>query len=176
MEKKLYPLGVRRDGSYYTRVLWSDTTEKDPLLWVANLIDDDLDRNGGTWGANTTTTANAVLDFFGETLPVKQISIFRNVGITISVHGELAKYINIYVNNTNEPRKLRSFEDKVDDVEWKQIAHFDVIMNEGWQSIVLDEPVDAKFIRVELKDNFCNGEIPWDETNELKLFPEVTTL
>ena len=33
-----YPLGVRRDGSYYTRIEWASHTESDPTFWVANLI------------------------------------------------------------------------------------------------------------------------------------------
>lgn len=47
------PLGVRRDGSYYTRIEWASHTESDPTFWVVNLIRDDTERNGGTWGANT---------------------------------------------------------------------------------------------------------------------------
>ena len=81
----LLPVGVRKDGSYYTRVLWADVTENDPTFWVNNLINDDLERNGGTWGANSETTANAVLDFFGETQTIGKISIYKNVGITISI-------------------------------------------------------------------------------------------
>ena len=50
---ELYPLGVRRDGSYYTRIEWATHTESDPTFWVVNLIRDDTERNGGTWGANT---------------------------------------------------------------------------------------------------------------------------
>lgn len=94
--KELLPVGIRRDGSYYTRILWADVTENDPTFWVNNLINDDLARNGGTWGANSESTANCVLDFFGETQLVKRIAIYKNVGITISVLEELAKYINIY--------------------------------------------------------------------------------
>ena len=114
MSKELFPIGVRRDGSYYTRVLWADVTENDPTFWVNNLINDDLERNGGTWGANSETTANAVLDFFGETQTISKISIYKNVGITISVLEELAKNINIYVSTTDEPLKLRRKEDKID--------------------------------------------------------------
>lgn len=103
----LLPVGVRRDGSYYTRVLWADVTENDPTFWVNNLINDDLERNGGTWGANSETTANCVLDFFGETQKVKKISVYKNVGITISILEELAKYITVYSSVTDEPLKLR---------------------------------------------------------------------
>ena len=47
---QMYPLGVRTDGSYYTRIEWASHTETDPMLWVLNVIDDDVERNGGTWG------------------------------------------------------------------------------------------------------------------------------
>ena len=47
--KELLPVGIRRDGSYYTRILWADVTENDPTFWVNNLINDDLARIGGTW-------------------------------------------------------------------------------------------------------------------------------
>lgn len=136
--KELLPVGIRRDGSYYTRILWADVTENDPTFWVNNLINDDLARNGGTWGANSESTANCVLDFFGETQLVKRIAIYK-------------------------------------DVKWDQIAHFEIIKNEGWQEIVLDRPVTAKFIRVELVENFCKKDdsfIPWIETSEIKLYPE----
>ena len=84
----------------------------------------DLERNGGTWGANSETTANAVLDFFGETQTIGKISIYKNVGITISILEELAKYINIYVSTTDEPLKLRRKEDKIDDIAWKKNLPF----------------------------------------------------
>ena len=170
----LLPVGVRRDGSYYTRVLWADVTENDPTFWVNNLINDDLDRNGGTWGANSETTANAVLDFFGETQTIGKISVYKNVGITISVLEELAKYINIYVSTTDEPLTLRRKEDQVEDVAWKKICRFETVMEEGWQSVILPEPVEAKYVRVELQDNFCKRDdsfIPWIETSEIKFYP-----
>jgi hypothetical protein len=33
----LLPVGVRRDGSYYTRIVWASHTEKDPTFWVCNM-------------------------------------------------------------------------------------------------------------------------------------------
>ena len=30
---ELYPLGVRRDSSYYTRIEWATHTESDPTFW-----------------------------------------------------------------------------------------------------------------------------------------------
>ena len=104
---ELYPLGVRRDGSYYTRIEWATHTESDPTFWVVNLIRDDTERNGGTWGANTKGPASVVLSFFGETQTIRRIRIFRNVGLDISVLEELAKTIDLYISNTDEPRKLR---------------------------------------------------------------------
>lgn len=74
MSLEMYPLGVRRDGSYYTRIDWASTTESDPRLWVLNIIDDDIKRDGGTWGANDENSADVVLDFFGEVQKVSRNS------------------------------------------------------------------------------------------------------
>ncbi len=172
--KKLLPIGIRKDGSFYTRILWADVTENDPTFWVNNLINDDLERNGGTWGANSETTANCVLDFFGETQKIGRIAIYKNVGITISILEELAKNINIYVSCSDEPLKLRRKEDKINDVKWEKICCFDIVKEEGWQEIVLEKPVFAKYLRVELVENFCKKDdsfIPWIETSEIKLYP-----
>ena len=51
MENIMLPMGVRRDGSYYTRIEWAAVTESDPTFWVCNVISDDHERNGGTYGA-----------------------------------------------------------------------------------------------------------------------------
>ncbi len=166
--------GVRRDGSYYTRIVWCNVTENDPTFWVNNLIDDDTDRCGGTWGANTTTTADAVLDFFGEEQEIKKLRFFKNVGLDISILEELAKTINIYVSNTDEPNKLRRKEDTIDSVNWTLVTSMDVIMEEGWQEIELPQPVKAKFVRIELDRNFMDPTkdnfIPWVEVNEVKIY------
>ena len=106
---------------------------------------------------------------------MKKISVYKNVGITISILEELAKYITVYSSVTDEPLKLRRKEDRIDDVEWTEVCRFDIVMEEGWQSIVLPEAVEAKYIRVELKENFCRHDesfIPWIETSEIKLYPE----
>ena len=112
-----YPLGVRRDGSYYTRIEWASHTESDPTFWVVNLIRDDTERNGGTRGANTMGPAIVVLSFFGEEQTVSRIRIFRNVGLDISILEELAKTIDIYYSDTDEPRKLRRKDDRIDSVD-----------------------------------------------------------
>lgn len=165
-----YPLGVRRDGSYYTRIEWASHTESDPTFWVVNLIRDDLERNGGTWGANTLGPAHVVLSFFGESQKVSKIRIFRNVGLDISILEELAKVVDIYYSNTDEPRKLRRKEDSIDDVEWIFVKHVDMEKAEGWQEIPLDEPIEAKYIRIDLLENFGTP-IPWTETSEVKIYP-----
>jgi hypothetical protein len=168
----LYPLGLRRDGSYYTRVEWASHTESDPTFWVPNLIRDDTERNGGTWGANTLGPAHVVLSFFGETQKVGKIRIFRNVGLDISILEELAKTIDIYYSDTDEPRKLRRKEDKIDDVKWTFVKRVDMEKAEGWQDIPLDKQVEAKFRRFDLVENHGTGpDIPWTETSEIKIYP-----
>ena len=165
-----YPLGVRRDGSYYTRIEWASHTESDPTFWVVNLIRDDLERNGGTWGANTPGPATGVLSFFGEKQRISKIRIFRNVGLDISILEELAKAIDIYISDTDEPRRLRRQEDRIDDVPWKLVKHVEMEKAEGWQEILLDEPVEARFVRFDLLENHGTP-IPWTETSEIKMYP-----
>ena len=167
---ELYPLGVRRDGSYYTRIEWATHTESDPTFWVVNLIRDDTERNGGTWGANTKGPASVVLSFFGETQTIRRIRIFRNVGLDISVLEELAKTIDLYISNTDEPRKLRRKENRIDEVPWTFLKRVEMEKAEGWQEIVLDEPVEARFVRMDLLENFGTP-IPWSETSEIKIYP-----
>lgn len=72
------PYGVRRDGSYFMRIQWANGTVKNPYYWVCNLIDDDVERFGGTWGANTASPANVILDFFGERQQVQTVRVFNN--------------------------------------------------------------------------------------------------
>lgn len=172
MEQTLLPVGLRRDGSLYTRIEWASHTESDPKLWVVNVIRDDNRRNGGTWGANTMGPANVVLSFFGEEQTVAKIRIFRNVGVDISVLEELAKTIRIYVSNTNEPEALRTAEDAVDSVPWTLVKTVETEKAEGWQEVVLDAPVQAKYVRFELVENHGTPpEIPWTEINEFKIYP-----
>ena len=170
-EEKKY--GVRRDGSYYTRVDFATVTENDPTFWVNNIIDDDLERCGGTWGANSETTADVVLSFFGETQTVSKIKIYKNVGLDISVLEELAKVVNIYVNDTDAPKSLRRKGDDINSVAWQKVASINVIKEEGWQEVVLEKPVNAKYVRIELVDNFCKRDetfIPWIEISEVKIY------
>lgn len=165
--------GVRRDGSYYTRVDFANVTENDPTFWVNNIIDDDLERCGGTWGANSDTTADVVLSFFGEMQTVSKVMLYKNVGLDISILEELAKHVNIYVSDTDEPRKLRRKDDDINSVNWKKVASVDIIMEEGWQEVMLSEPVNAKYVRIELVDNFCKRDenfIPWIEMSEVKIY------
>ena len=170
-EPMMYPLGVRRDGSYYTRIEWCSHTESDPTFWVANLIRDDLERNGGTWGANTYGPAHVVLSFFGEEQTISKIRIFRNVGLDISVLDELAKTIDIWVSDTDEPRKLRRKEDEIGDVPWDFVMRVPMEKAEGWQEIELPQPVKAKYVRFDLVEHQGPALIPWTETSEIKMYP-----
>lgn len=169
---QLYPLGVRTDGSYYTRIEWASHTESDPTFWAFNLIRDDIERNGGTWGAHTLGPANVIVSFFGEEQTVSKIHIFRNVGITISILEELAKTINIYYNDTDAPSKIRRLSDSIDSVEWKLAATVAIEKAEGWQEVVLEKPIQAKYLRFELVENHGTPpEIDWTEISEFKIFP-----
>ena len=170
---EMLPVGVRRDGSYYTRVMWANVTEKDPKFWVNNMISDDHERNGGTYGANTEHFADVVLDFWGETQKISKIRVYKNVGITISVPEELARYINIFVSTTDEPAKIRTADDDVNAADWKLVKKIEIVKEFGWQDVQLDEPVLAKYVRVQLEDNFCKRDetfIPWCETSEVKFY------
>ena len=168
----MYNLGIRRDGSYYTRIEWASHTESDPTFWVVNLIRDDVERNGGTWGANTLGPAHVVLSFFGEEQVVSRARIFRNVGLDISILEELAKTIDIYYSNTDEPRKLRRKENSIDEVPWQFVMRVNMEKAEGWQEIDFPQPVSAKYLRFDLVENHGTPpEIPWTETSEIKLYP-----
>ena len=172
MTAETAPIGVRRDGSYYTRIEWASHTESDPTFWVVNLIRDDTERCGGTWGANTMGPASVVLSFFGETQTVSRVRIFRNVGLDISILEELAKTIDIYFSDTDEPRRLRRKEDKIDSVPWQFIMRVAMEKAEGWQEILLPQAVKAKYLRFDLVENHGTPpDIPWTETSEIKLYP-----
>lgn len=171
--KQLYPLGVRRDGSYYTRIEWASHTVTDPLIWVNNLIDDDVERNGGTWGANTMGPANVILSFFGEQQKIGRIRIFHNVGVPHSILEELASIINIYISIDDDSRRLRDSEADIESVNWTEVLTCMMEKREGWFEFKLENPVMAKYIRVELVKNFGTPEhLPWTETSEIKFYPE----
>ena len=165
------PIGVRRDGSYYTRIEWCSHTENDPMFWVNNLILDDQERNGGTWAANTRGSANVVLSFFGEEQLISKIRIFRNVGATISILEELAKTINIYISESDEPRNLRTIEDDIDKCAWIFVKKIETEKAEGWMDVEFNEPLKAKFVRIELVENHGTPpDLDWTEINEIKIY------
>ena len=162
--------GIRRDGSYYTRIRWCTHTESDPTFWVCNLISDDTARNGGTWGANTYGPATVVLDFFGEIQSIGKIRFFRNVGLDISILEELAKTIRIYVSDTDEPVRLRRKENTIDEVPWSFVTEVETEKAEGWMDVVLVAPVNAKYVRIDLMENHGTT-IEWTEISEVKFYP-----
>lgn len=162
--------GIRRDGSFYTRILWCSHTENDPMLWVNNLINDDVDRNGGTWGAHTMGPANVVLDFFGEEQTVGKMALFCNVGVTISIIEELAKTVNVYYCDTDAPLALRTAQDDICAIDWKLLTTVTTEKKEGWQEFSF-APAKAKYIRLELVENHGTPpEIDWTEMNEVKFY------
>jgi len=165
-------VGVRRDGSYYTRIEWASHTSVNPHIWVNNLIDDDIERNGGTWGANTYGPANAILSFFGEEKKIGMLRIFHNVGAPVSILEELAKKIAIYITNDEKCLRFGTEKEDIDSVEWTKIAEIDMEMKEKWTNIVIGDVISAKFVRIELVSNFLPSDaLPWCETSELKIYP-----
>lgn len=172
VERGFLPSGVRRDGSLYSRIQWASTTEKNPYYWVCNLIDDDVERHGGTWGANTMGPANAILDFFGEEQPIETIRIFHNVGSTVSIEEEMAEHIRLYVSNDERCSRFGREDEEIDIVKWEKILDVHMEMTEKWNTYFLDRPVKAKYLRIELVNNFGTPkDVPWTETAELKVFP-----
>ena len=166
------PLGVRRDGSLYSRIQWGSTTTLNPYYWICNLIDDDIERNGGTWGANTHGPANAILDFFGEEKSISCIRIFHNVGSPISIEEEMASAIRIYVSNDEKCTHFGNEEADINSVDWTEIVSTQMEMKEQWNTYFLKTPVTAKYVRIELVKNFDTPpDVPWTETAELKIFP-----
>lgn len=173
MSKELLPVGVRRDGSYYTRIEWYSHEESTPMFGVCNIIDDDLEVNGGTWGAHTGGPADVVVSFFGEEQEVSRVRFYLNVGHVTSVIEEFAKTIRVYASNTEEPRKLKDSEDKITDVPWDLVIECDMKKERGWQEFKFDAPIKAKYIRIELVENY--GPPPehnWIELCEVKFYPE----
>ena len=171
-----YPLGVRRDGSYYTRIEWASHTEPDPTFWVVNLIRDDTERNGGTWGAHTAGPAEVILSFFGEAQRVSRIRIYRNVGLDISILDELVRTLDVYYSDSDAPRALRRQEDRPESVPWRFALRVDVEKAEGWQEIALPESICAKYLRFVLVDNHNSASTPesargWTELSEIKIYP-----
>jgi len=171
MSNELLPIGVRRDGSYYTRVEWASHSEAEPLFWVNNVIDDDTGRSGGTWANHTNGPADCVLSFFGEEQVVSRVRYYINVGLPISQMEEAVSHIRLYISTTDEPRNLKSLNDKIDSVPWTLIADFHTEMEMKWQEYVLPEPVKAKYVRVELVKNFGpKPENSWTELSEIKFY------
>ncbi len=170
MSQELLPIGVKRDGSYYMNIQWVSHTEPDPKFWACNLLTQDMERNGGTFGCNTFGPANIVLGFFGEEQTVGRLKVYKNVGATISVIEELAAALDIYYCDTDEPaEKLRTFDDKVDSVEWKHIMKAPLKEEFGWEEIVFDKPVKAKYLRVDLVENRSET-IDWVEISKILAF------
>ncbi len=167
-------LGVMRDGSYYTRIEWASHTVGNPLYWVNNLIDNDIARNGGSYGANTMGPANVILSFFGEPKEIGSFKIFHNVGADISPLEELASEINIYVTNDQRGNRFGDNKVKLGQVDWKKIANIKMEKKSQWNVFKLKHPVSARFLRLELVKNFGTPpDKPWTETNEIKIYPPM---
>ncbi|WP_025821103.1 hypothetical protein [Shewanella marina] len=167
------PLGVRRNGSYYSRLEWTNATLPTPLYWAANLNDDDTARNGGSWGAPTNGPAEAVLSFFGEKQIIKRVRIFHNVGATISPLDELAKEINIFVSDDSNLQRIGDEKADITKFKWQKIVNAEMKQQEGWFEFTLKKPVNARYVRIQLVENFGTPvERPYVETNEILFYPK----
>lgn len=98
------------------------------------------------------------------------------MGLDISILDELAKTVDIYYSDTDEPRKLRRAEDDVEAVDWKFVMRVPMEKAEGWQDIELPETIRAKYLRFVLVDNHNDENTRetargWTETSEIKLYP-----
>ena len=170
MAQELYPLGVKRDGSYYMNILWASHTETNPCFWVCNVLTDDLGINGGTYACHTWGPANLVLGFFGEEQTIGRISIYKNVGESISKPDEIASSVDIFICDTDEPaKKLRTKDDDINSVTWKHIKRAPLTEAIEWEDIVLDEPVKAKYLRIDLLENRSDT-IDWIEFSKVRVF------
>ncbi|NQX86641.1 MAG: hypothetical protein HRT67_12190 [Flavobacteriaceae bacterium] len=166
-----HPLGMKRDSSYYTRIEWTNATLTTPLYWVNNIIDNDVSRNGGSWGAPTNGPAEVILSFFGETQTIKRIKIFHNVGATISPLDELASKINIFVSNTPNLQRIGDENAELSNFEWSPIISADMEQKEGWVDFPLKTPIKARYVRLQLVENFGTPpERAFTETNEIKIY------
>jgi hypothetical protein len=57
-------------------------------------------------------------------------------------------------------------------VKWQKILAAKMEKKEYWAEFTLDKPVKAKYVRIELvKNHGTPPDLPWTETNELKLYP-----
>ena len=168
---EMLPVGVKRDGSYYTNIDWSSHTETDPMLWVCNVITDDHERMGGTYGSNTFGPVELVLGFFGEKQKVSKIRFYRNVGADISILNELARHIKVWYTDDDVLKILRKAGDPVDAVNWTFAQEIDVLPEAGWLDITLDKPFEAKHVRFTLVDN-STPDIEWTEMNEIRMYGE----
>lgn len=164
-------VGVRRDNSYYTRVEWSNATLNTPLYWVSNINDDDTSRNGGSWGAPTMGPAEVVLSFFGEQKSIRRMKLFHNVGATISPLDELAKKINVFVSNDSGIQRIGDEKAELDNFKWKKVLTKKLKQKVGWNEFVLPKSVKAKYIRLQLVENFGTPkDRAYTETNEVKFY------
>lgn len=167
--------GIRRDGSYYTRIEWASHTVQNCLYWICNLIDDDTKRAGGTWGANTMGPANAVLSFFGETQEIGSLRIFHNVGAAESLIEELASVINIYVGSDDKAARFGDEKTDPATIAWTKVKECKMAKKEHWAEFTFDRPVKAKYVRVELvKNHGTPPDCPWTETSEIKFYPPAS--
>ena len=84
----------------------------------------------------------------------------------------MASAIRLYVSDDERCSHFGNEEADIDSVAWTEIVSAQMEMKEQWNTYVLDTPVKAKYVRIELVKNFGTPpDLPWTETAELKIFP-----
>ena len=94
----------------------------------------------------------------------------KNVGESISKPEEIASSVDIFICDTDEPaKKLRTKDDDINSVSWKHIKRAPLTEAIEWEDIVLDEPVKAKYLRIDLLENRSDT-IDWIEFSKVRVF------
>ncbi len=165
------PIGVRRDGSYYARVEWTNATLTTPLYWVNNINDDDTSRNGGSWGAPVSKNAEVILGFFGEEQTIGRIKLFHNVGASTSPLDELASKIKVYTSVDRNLQRIGDEKANLSQFKWTEIVDATMEQKEGWVEFKLKNPIRASYVRLQLVENFGTPlDRSFTETNEIKFY------
>jgi hypothetical protein len=61
---------------------------------------------------------------------------------------------------------------KIDSVKWDKVRQLPRRNPKAGREVVLDKPVEAKYVRIELVENHGTPpDLPWTEISEVKIFP-----
>jgi len=163
--------GLKDDGSYYTKLEWSDTTTTDPETWVANVVDGNLENPGKVWCAPSAKFANAVLSFFGKERKVELIRVNQNIG-TKSAAVNFTKHMSVYFSSDDRGCSIGDQNAKINKIQWDKILDLNLENKKGWAEFKFPKRISAKYIRIELEGNYSpDGKTTEIDIGEVKLYP-----